>query len=200
MKNNHSIKNSLARIVSIIGHPMLTVPLFVIIVLFSNNDVKTASFHTFLIIGCIFIPVIGWMYIKTKNGSYTNFDVSDRKQRNSLFVFAIPLLIIVTIVLYLTHQSSDTCLTLLFATILVIISQLVNFYIKSSLHVSFTLYLAFISFTLYPLLGFGFIILAILIGWSRIVLKRHTLIEVIVGSIIGSAIGSIMFYFFTLKP
>jgi membrane-associated phospholipid phosphatase len=199
MNKTKSIKTILARMVSVVGHPMITIPLFVIVVLFSKNNFKTASYLAFLIIGCIFVPVICWMYIKSKNGSYTNFDVSDRKQRNSLFLFAIPLLIIVTSILFLTHQSHNTCITLLFATFLVIISHLVNFYIKSSLHVSFTLFLAFLSIPISPIFGYSMMGFSLLIGWSRIVLKRHTLKEVIVGYLIGLTIGAILFYFVTLK-
>ena len=194
------MKTLLAKIVSTAGHPLITIPLFVIVVLFSNNTTKSALFLTFLIVGCIFVPLISWMYLKSKNGSYTNFDVSDKKQRLSLFVFAIPFLVVVTTILYLTHQSEKTCLSVLFATLLVMVSQLVNYFIKSSLHVSLTLYLAFLAIPLSPGFGFSMIFLSIFIGWSRVVLKRHTIKEVIVGAIIGFTVGSIMLYFLTLKP
>jgi len=194
-----AMKTKLAKIISTAGHPLLTIPLFIIIVLFSNNDIKSAAFLTFLIVGCIFVPLIAWMYLKSKNGSYTNFDVSDKKQRRSLFIFAIPFLVVVTIVLYLTHQAEKTCISVLFATLLVIISQLVNFFIKSSLHVSLSLYLAFLAMPISPVFGFSMIFLSILIGWSRVVLKRHSVKEVLVGAIIGLTVGSMMLYFLTLR-
>jgi membrane-associated phospholipid phosphatase len=139
------------------------------------------------------------MYLKSKNGSYSNFDVSDKKQRRSLFVFAIPFLVIVTTVLFLTHQPEKTCYGVLFATLLVVISQLVNFFIKSSLHVSLTLYLAFLAIPINLAFGFSLMFLCIFIGWSRVVLKRHSIKEVIVGAIIGLSIGAIMLYFLTLN-
>jgi membrane-associated phospholipid phosphatase len=194
------MKTKLAKIVSTIGHPMLTIPLFVSVVLFSNNDAKSASFLTLLIVGCIFVPSICWMYLKSKNGSYTNFDVSDKIQRRSLFIYIIPFLIVVNIVLFLTHQSETICLSVLFATILTLVSQLVNYFIKSSMHVSLTLYLAFLAFaSSLSIAGFFFLIFTIIIGWSRVVLKRHSVLEVFVGAAIGLTIGTIMFYFERLK-
>jgi len=194
-----AMKTSLAKIVSTIGHPLVTIPLYVIVVLFSKNDTKSAIFLTLLIVGCIFVPLISWMYLKSKNGSYTNFDVSDKKQRRSLFFFAIPFMILVTAVLYMTHQPEKTTLSLLFATILVVVSQLVNYFIKSSLHVSLTLYLAFLAIPINPVFGFSMLFLSILIGWSRVVLKRHSVKEVLVGAIIGLTVGSMMLYFLTLN-
>jgi len=193
------MKEKLARAISTLGHPLLTAPLFIIVVLFKNNEFKSALFLTSLIIGCIFVPLIVWMFLKTKNGSYTNFDVSDRQQRRSLFVFAIPFLAIVTLLLYLTHQPRTICLCLLFSTILVIVSQIINLKIKSSLHVSLTIFLAFMALVINPYLGGFFMVLSIFIGWSRVVLKRHTLAEVIVGAIVGLTIGTVLVYFLTLK-
>ena len=81
------MKKKIAQLVSVAGHPLLTIPLYAAFVLFTFEDVKTASFNSALIIGCIFIPLILRLYLKSRNGSYTNFDVSDRKQRKSMFFF-----------------------------------------------------------------------------------------------------------------
>jgi len=193
------LKTKLAKIISTVGHPLLTIPIFVIVVLLSSNDLKTALLLSALIIGGVVIPVVIRLLIKSRNGSYTNFDVSDRHQRKSLFVFTIPLLVILTFVLFSTHQSLTVCYSVLFATILIVISQLVNLYIKSSLHVSLTFYLSFLAIPINLGLGFAFFILTIFVGWSRVVLKRHTLKEVIAGAIIGLTVGGLMFYFLTLN-
>ena len=70
------MKKNIAHIVSVLGHPLLTIPLYVALVMFGSEDFKRASLNTFLIIGCVFIPVTMWLYIKSRNGSYTNFYVT----------------------------------------------------------------------------------------------------------------------------
>ena len=188
------MKKRIAQIVSVAGHPLLTIPLYAAFVLFTFENVKTAFFNSALIIGCIFIPLILRLFLKSRNGSYTNFDVSDRKQRKSMFFFIIPLLSIVTAIVFITGQSRNLCLSLLFALVLVAISQLVNLYIKSSMHVSFHIYLSFLVMTLNYRIGIIVLLIAVPIAWSRMVLGRHTLKEVVYGGVIGLTVGFVMFY------
>ena len=188
------MKKKIAQLVSVAGHPLLTIPLYAAFVLFTFEDVKTASFNSAIIIGCIFIPLILRLYLKSRNGSYTNFDVSDRKQRKSIFFFIIPLLSVVTATVFITGQSRNLCLSLLFALVLVVISQLVNLFIKSSMHVSFHLYLSFLVMTLNYRVGVIVLLIGVPIAWSRMVLGRHTLKEVVFGGAIGLTVGLCMFY------
>jgi hypothetical protein len=183
-----------ARFISIIGHPLLTIPLYILIVMFAFEDFKKASLNSLLIIGGIFLPLVLRMYFKHKNGTYTNFDVSDRIQRKSLFLFAIPFMIVVTIISFKTKQSITFSLSVLFATILVLISQIINLFVKSSLHVSLNIYLSLLMMTLYLKVGIIFLFFSGLIAWSRIVLKRHTIKEVIFGCGVGFVISLTMLY------
>jgi hypothetical protein len=187
------MKQKLAKLISIIGHPLLTIPVFVIIVLFSTEKFEKALSISFLIIGCVFVPLILRLYLKSKNGSYTNFDVSDRKQRKSIFIFILPLLIIVTYLLFKKQENSGLCMSVLFATILVFVSQMVNLFIKSSLHVSLNIYLSFLVMTVNFRIGLFVFLFTILLGWSRIVLGRHTLKEVLSGGAIGLTISLLMY-------
>jgi hypothetical protein len=187
------MKQKTANFISTLGHPLFTIPAFVAIVMFANEDFKKAAFISFLIIGCIFVPLILRLFIKSKNGTYTNFDVSDRIQRKTMFIFIIPFLIIVTFILFRTRQNNDLCISMLFATLLVFISQVVNLFIKSSLHVSLNIYLSFLVMTLNFKIGILLFLFTGLLGWSRIVLGRHTLKEVLVGGVIGLSISLIMF-------
>lgn len=184
----------IAKLISVAGHPLLTIPLFVVFVMFSFENIGKAVFISFLIIGCIFIPLIVRLYLKSKNGSYTNFDVSDRKQRKSVFVFILPILCIVTFVIYKTGQSTNMFLSMLMATILVFILQLINHYVKSSLHVSLNIYLSFLVITINYKIGIILLILTGFIGWSRIVSGRHTLKEVLFGAAIGLTVSLIMIH------
>jgi len=188
------MKQKIARIISIVGHPLLTIPLYVLFVMVGFEDIKRAALNSFLIIGCIFIPLALWLFVKSRNGTYTNFDVSDRKQRKSVFVFIIPILCVVTYILYKTGQSSHLWQSMFFALLLVVILQLVNFKIKSSMHVALNIYLSFMIMTVNYKIGIVILLLTGLIGWSRIVLGRHSLKEVVFGAVIGFTVSIFMFY------
>jgi len=186
------MKQKIAKYISIFGHPFITLSVFILIVMFTFEEFHKALLVSFLIVGCVIIPNTIRNYMKTKNGEYTNFDVSVRKQRNSLYIFAILLLSLMTAVLFSTGQSKNLCLGVFFGLILLIVSYLVNFFIKCSGHVSLTIYLAFLIIPLNLSLGIIVLSFSSLIGWSRIELKRHTIKEIFTGAIIGLIIGVVM--------
>ena len=183
------MKSKFASIISIFGHPLLTLSIFAIVALFTYEEFQRALLHSTFIVAGIFLPLTLKMYLGSKSGTYTNFDVSNKKQRQSWYVFAILVLLIITIILFATDQPRTLRLSILFSLILLATSQIVNYFIKSSLHVSFNIFLCFLIMPLSLTAGILFFIFTFLIAWARFILKRHTTKEIIVGSLIGFTIG-----------
>ncbi len=169
--------------------------MYTLIITFSLMEVRKAIFISLTIIGGFFIPISLWNFIKTRKGSYTNFDVSDQKQRNSMYLFAIPALLLVLAVFYFTRQSHNLILVIVFALILLTLSYAVNFFIKCSGHASMTIFLSFLVLPVSFTSAIIMLVCAIAIGWSRLELKRHTFAEVITGIFLGLAIGFPMLFF-----
>lgn len=189
------MRQKIAKIISVLGHPLLTIPVYTIIITFSVYDYSKAFFVSFIIVGCIFLPITFWNYFQTKRGRYTNFDVSVQKDRDSMYLFAIPVLTLALIIFYFTHQSNALILNILFALILLVASYLVNFFIKCSGHVSLTIFLSFMLMPVNFVASIFILFCSILIGWSRVVLKRHTIKEAIIGMFLGLIVGISMLYF-----
>jgi hypothetical protein len=190
------VKTKIAKFISIFGHPLLTIPVFVMITLFNFESVEKASWISALIIGGVFIPLIARMYRGEKRGEYTNFDVSDQTQRQSWYKFVVPLLVVVTAVVFVTKQGSILCFGVLFSTCLLITAQLINYFIKSSLHISLNTFLFFMIFRMNIYIAILFLLFILLIVWARLILKRHTAAELLTGILIGLFWGE-MFLIFT---
>src|SRR3954471_3276320 len=109
------MRNKLASAISVVGHPLLTLSVFSIIALFTYQEFKKALWASLLIIAGIFLPITLKMYLNFKSGAYTNFDVSNKSQRQSWYVFVILILLTVTIVLFLTDQPKTLRLSVLFS-------------------------------------------------------------------------------------
>jgi len=187
--DNKSVKKIIASYISVIGHPLLTIPVFAVIALFTYLEFQGALLISLLIVGGVFVPLAVKMYAGSKRGTYTNFDVSNKTQRQSWYVFAILLLLIVTIILFVTDYPRILRFSVLFSLILLATSQTINYFIKSSLHVSFNIFLSFLIIPINFMAGLIFLFLTIPIVWSRLILNRHTVKEIIMGSIIGLTIG-----------
>jgi hypothetical protein len=68
---------------------------------------------------------------------------------------------------------------------LLVVAALVNFRIKLSLHALFAFYSAIILIMVNPVAGAIAFALAFLVFWSRLYLRRHDLLEMLVGTSLG---------------
>jgi membrane-associated phospholipid phosphatase len=179
----------IANLISILGHPLLTVPLFTAISIFHYEDASKALWISALIFGGVFIPLSVKMYRGAKSGEYTNFDVSEQRQRQSWYIWATGLLFILCIVLWVSGQSQGFRAVVQLGFLLMVTAQLVNFFIKSSLHMSLNVFMTFLIFPIGLIAGLFFCCFILLIGWSRLMLGRHTVREILTGTLIGLIFG-----------
>lgn len=184
-------KSIIAKYISIIGHPFLTIPIFLIVILFAREDVDNAGTLALLIIGGIFIPVSIRTYIGVKRGKYTNLDVSDQIQRQQWFRLMTGLIFLITVLLWLTKQDLVICIAITVSLLLMIVSQGMNIVIKSSMHVAYHTFLSFVIFFFNQWMGILFLLFLPLLAWSRLYLKRHTKPEVFSGLVLGMFFGSL---------
>lgn len=184
-------KRSIAKYISIVGHPFVTIPVFLLIILFVREDIDNAKTLATMIIGGIFAPISLVTYIRVKRGKYTNLDVSDRRQRQRWFMLTTTLILIVTALLWITEQDILISIALTVSLFLMIVSQLLNTMIKASMHTAYHTYLGFVIFYLNSWIGVAFFLFLPFLAWSRVYLKRHTKPEIMAGLGLGILFGII---------
>lgn len=187
------MKTKIATFFSVTGHPLLTVPLVVTATLFYVENLNTALLIAGLIVGIIVLPLTAIMYRKTKSGAYSNFDVSSQLQRRSWYYTAAGLLALALVLLYVTDQSRSLRVGFLLAALLLLTAQVMNHFIKCSLHTAFNIFLCFLIATISFALAGGFLLFVLGVAWSRVYLKRHSVKEVAAGALIGAVYGSLLF-------
>lgn len=139
------------------------------------------------------LPIFLWIYFNVKRGVYTNMDVSNRKQRKSLYIFAFICMITYIGVYRIIYKEIDH--VMVFLVVLMLLMQASNFFIKSSMHTALNVYAAALFFSLTPWLGFVWLGIAALVGLTRIILKRHSVAEVLVGAFLGLLVSLLYLYF-----
>ncbi|WP_447640887.1 MULTISPECIES: hypothetical protein [Chitinophagaceae] len=179
----------IARFFSVVGHPLLTISVLVYYLSHKELPEKNANLVSMMIIGGIAFPIVVHNLWKTNKGQYTNFDVSNRQQRKGFFFFAIGLLVVVSLYFWCTHISQQLLYSMWTFLAMVVLFALVNTKSKISMHAGVNFYIAAILLHDSPAMGASALVLAILVGASRLLLMRHTLPEIVVGGCIGFAFG-----------
>ncbi len=181
---------TLARMISVIGHPFVLMPLLTGIVAFNVLPASEALVVELIALGVVIIPASVFTVVRVRQGAWGDLDVSDQRHRNQFYAILLPLLLIVAVLSWLSDVPRAIPLGALSIITLVAAAFLLNAWVKVSLHTGFAVFAAETFFLFGPTLGGVVLVLAILVGWSRTVLGRHTATEVVLGGILGALVGA----------
>ncbi|WP_461074088.1 phosphatase PAP2 family protein [Spirosoma horti] len=184
---------SASKAISMLGHPLLTITLFALYVTFLQLPIRNAMIISTWLLGGVVLPISWYNYRKVKRGQYTNFDVSDQRQRAQFYPVLIGAISLLTGLLFATHQPRPFCYGTACVLLLVISSYGVNRYVKASLHTSLSFFLTWAIYSINQPLGLLMGVFSLFIGGSRLVLRRHTLWEVLVGALLGLIAGTALY-------
>ncbi|UCA60386.1 phosphatase PAP2 family protein [Chryseobacterium rhizoplanae] len=187
-----SLFHKTSKVISDFFNPLVSLIIFFVYMSAREYTFKESLVYFFPLLLMIIAPVVIWLVWNVKTGRYTNMDVSNRIQRKTLYVFIATCLIIYLIFNYIRNGYID--LVLLFILILLFALQISNFFIKSSMHTAFNIFVAALFFTLDWKIGLVWLGIASLVGLTRIILKRHTVKEVFMGAGIAFMVSFIYLY------
>lgn len=182
----------ISKIISNFFNPLVSLLIYFIYLSFEKYTLQQALVYFLPILVIIIIPIVTWLTWNVKTGRYSNMDVSNREQRKSLYFFIGGSLIIYLFYYYVENNTLD--FSLLFVFILLLLLQISNLYIKSSMHTAFNIFVAALFCTLNIKIGIIWLCIAFLVGFTRIILKRHTPKEVTLGATIAIIISFIYLY------
>lgn len=181
-----------SKIISDFFNPLLSLFIFFLYMSLKNYSLKDSLLYFLPILLIIIIPIIVWLVWNVKTGRYTNMDVSNRVQRKTLYIFIAACIIGYIAFNYFKNGYID--FVMLFILILLFTLQISNFFIKSSMHTAFNIFVAALFYALDPTFGFIWLGIAVLVGITRIILKRHSPKEVFMGAIIAFIVSFIYLY------
>lgn len=187
-----SLLYKVSKVISDFFNPLVSLIIFFVYMSVRQYTTKESFLYFLPILLMIIIPVIIWLIWNVKTGRYTNMDVSNRVQRKTLYIFIAACVVTYLIFNYIRNGYLD--LVMLFILILLFALQISNFFIKSSMHTSFNIFVAALFFTLDWKLGLVWLGIAILVGVTRVILKRHTVKEVFMGAGIAFMVSFIYLY------
>jgi hypothetical protein len=174
-----------ARWVSRIGHPLvfISLSLGVIVALRLANRAGLALLLT--LFATVILPMALLLFRGIRSGRWSDMDVSVHAERVRFYPFAIPISAAAVIALWLLRTPVFALRGAVVTLFLLVAAALINFRIKLSLHALFAFYSATILFVVGPVVGTMAFTVALLVFWSRLYLRRHDLLEMLVGTSLG---------------
>jgi membrane-associated phospholipid phosphatase len=180
-----------ARWISVIGHPFLLMPLLTGLIAYRLLPPKQALLAEIVALGIVIIPAAIFTLVKVRKGVWNNLDVSDQNHRGQFYGMLISLLAVLTIISWVADVPRSIAMGTTAILSLVTIAFVLNNSIKVSLHTGFSVFVACVLLLMQPLLALFAFALAIAVAWSRVVLKRHSTREVMIGGALGLVVGGL---------
>jgi hypothetical protein len=174
-----------ARWVSWIGHPLVFISLSVGIVIALRLANRAAVALSLTLLATVILPMALLLFRGFQSGQWSDPDVSIHAERIRFYPRAISISAMAVIALFLSRAPSFALRGAAVTLFLLIMAALINFRIKLSLHALFAFFSAVILFVVNPVAGALAFTLALLVFWSRLYLRRHDLLETLVGTFLG---------------
>ncbi len=176
----------LARYVSNVLSPLVVSLPFVFFVAFYHaQNVLTALLYALVILFFLSFGPMVYILVGVRMGKFTDSDVSMRSQRVGPFLFGITSALIGLATLFFTHGPKNLQTLLLITVVSGFVMMIVTLWWKISIHASSLAAAATLLTALYGSIVLPAFILLIAVCWSRVVLRRHTVGQVIAGSLLS---------------
>ena len=193
------VLTDMARIFSTICNPFLTaLTLFVILAHVKASD--TQSFW-FLLFSSTFFTSIGpmlyvlWLYATDR---ISDLDMSIRAERERVFGVFVLFYAVGTVVLWWLHAPVLMTATMAGYTAASLVTQYITRYWKISTHALGIVAPLIVMIYLFGWQPVPFLVLVPIVGWSRVFLRAHTLLQVIAGTALGTVSVLVFFRVFRL--
>ena len=193
------VLTDLARIFSTVLNPFLTaLALFVIV---AHEKAKDTPTFWFLLFTSTFFTSIGpmlyvlWLYATDQ---ISDLDMSVRSERERVFFIFVVFYFIGTLVLLGVHAPALLTASMAVYTGAALVTQYITRYWKISTHALGISAPLVVMIYLYHLQPLPFLVLIPIVGWSRVWLRAHTVLQVAAGTALGIVSVLIFFRFFKL--
>jgi membrane-associated phospholipid phosphatase len=184
------LRAQIARYVSTVLSPsVVSLPAVFLVALHNVSNALLAIGYTCLTLLFISVGPMAYIIVGVKLGKFTDIDVSKRSQRSGPFIFGLLSAFLGLVVLTLTHGPKNLQTVLMLLIISGLLMMVITFWWKISIHASSLAGTVTVLAYLYGNIVLPAYLLVILVGWSRVVLRRHTTTQVLAGSLLSIALA-----------
>jgi membrane-associated phospholipid phosphatase len=186
---------AVARVISQVLHPVILGVLSIVIVGLLGVEPAAQGLGWGLL--CTLLQVIPptiFFTIRLRQGAYSDEDVSERTQRNELYLFGLGNLAVGLLILGLLGAPTPLLAMITAALVISLAAWLINLSWKISVHASSMGSTATLGALYSEPLGLFLWLCALLLGWARVRTRNHTPAQVVAGFALATAsvVGTFM--------
>lgn len=180
----------IAYIISFVFHPVILSLLLPFIVIYDQFDSIRYGIKWTLFSGLFITLALFAFFFARPVDVLTDIDISTREKRPVFYAIALLFAVLFFgISVLLKGIFFPLSLISLGIIIGIVLFECVNFFLKASIHMAVSVAATITIGALYGVYaGVACLLVPFAMAWSRLYLKKHTLSEVIVGSILGAAV------------
>ena len=182
-----SVATRLARAISWIAHPLVFVSISVGLIVVWRLANRVGLLVLLALVLAVVLPTALLLIRGVRSGRWSDADVSVRAERASFYPPAILLSLGGIVSLLVLRAPGFVIQGAVVTLFLLLIAAGINRYIKISLHTMFAFYCAVVLLRLGLVTGIIALFVALLVFWSRLQLRRHALIDVLLGAALGTS-------------
>jgi len=183
----------IARYISNILSPVSTsLPSILLISFYRAASVVSALVYATITLFFLSIGPFLYIILGVRLGKLSDIDVSKRTQRLGPFIFGLISVCLGWFVLVLIHAPGILVTVLIITAVTGVIMMFTTLWWKISIHASSLAGAATVLTVLYGAIMLPTFGLLILVGWSRVVLRRHTVVQVVAGALVSIAVSVVL--------
>lgn len=182
------MSTALARTVSLLGHPMVVLPLAVLAVALARGERRTALWSA-LGFGAFAALVMAFSWWQVRRGRWGHVDASAKHERGALNRFLLAALLAAAGFVAWRGGPPALSLGLVFSAAMILAAMLTARWCKLSLHLAFAVFAALLMWRIGLAWMLAGLLFAALVAWSRLALRRHEPRDLWAGALAGIAAG-----------
>ena len=179
----------LARLVSILGHPLLLMPAAGLAAWITLNGAGTQALWIAVAAVLAAMVVLGYSHWRVRSGAWAHIDASGRGERRHLNGFLLTVFMVAASAGAVLHWPRPVTLSMLLSAAMVFAAMLSTRWCKLSLHLAFAVFAAALLYAISPWGVVAGLAGALAIAWSRLYLRRHVGVDLWSGATIGAVAG-----------
>ena len=179
------MRAALANALSLLGHPVVVMPLAAIVALRSGGESATPILG--IVLG-LTTAVLIYAFVQVRSGRWRDMDASAHHERTELNLGLAGALAVATALSWAIGVDPRVITGLALACAIIMVALLMRTRFKLSLHIAFAVYAAFVASSSIAA-SCAFALLACALAWARLALRRHDLPDVIAGALTGAVAG-----------